>query len=116
MGHKMLEVKIRENIKKILKEKDLNQKSLALLIDKKESTISKLLDGTQRINLRYLEEIASALGLREIDVITYPDVYELPEKKEDGFDAILQIKLEGQQKHKVLDMVLGKKNVELLNK
>ena len=55
--------------------------------------------------------------MREIDIITYPDVY----VKKDNTDAepvevVLQIKLQKDKKDQVLKLAFGDNNLEILNK
>ena len=55
--------------------------------------------------------------MREIDLITYPEIFiKTTEKEEDPVEAVLQIKLRKDKKDQVLKLVFGDNNIEILNK
>ena len=55
--------------------------------------------------------------MRDIDILTYPDVYVRKEEAEaEPVEAILQIKLKKDKKDQVLKLVFGDNNIEILNK
>ena len=55
--------------------------------------------------------------MREIDLITYPDIYvKSDEREEEPVEAVLQIKLSKDKKDQVLKLVFGENNIEILNK
>lgn len=70
------------------------------------------------MSLRQISNIAINLGLREIDLYTYPDVYEKPGQKkfDDEIRASLTIELNKSKKDQVLKLVFGENNLEILNK
>ena len=61
-------------------------------------------------------KIAAGLSLREIDLITWPDVY-VPQQSPEAepLEATLQIKLKKDKKDQVLKLVFGENNLEILN-
>ena len=76
-----------------------------------------LMNGDVKLSLAQLSNIATGLEMREIDIITYPDVY----VKKDNTDAepvevVLQIKLQKDKKDQVLKLAFGDNNLEILNK
>ncbi len=106
-----------ENIRKILNIRDIKQAALAADADISEKAISKILTGTQVLSLDHLSKIAKALSLREIDVITWPEHYELADSKDAGpAEVLLQLRLTKEKKDQVLKLVFGENNIEILNK
>lgn len=105
------------NIIKIMNDNGLRQNSLAQLTGISESKISKMLSGNLKVSLENLSQIARALSINEIDIITYPDKYvKLDKQQEEPVEAILQIKLKKDKKDQVLKLVFGENNIEILNK
>lgn len=114
---KMFKEKIAENILKIMNDRKMTQAAIAELMGTSPSQLSRELKGEIGISLVQIENLATALSMREIDIITYPDVYELKKKEGEGpVKAILQIELKEEKRDEVLNLVFGKKGVELLNK
>lgn len=66
--------KIVDRIHEILLEKNLDQKDLADLLEKKESEISKWMTGTHNFTLKTILRIESALGMPIIKVVIKEDV------------------------------------------
>ena len=64
-----------ENIKKIRQEKRINQEIIADALYYDVSNYSRIETGQQELKLKDFEKIANVLGVRMIDIITYPDVY-----------------------------------------
>lgn len=67
--------KIVENIKAIRKELGYNQEIIANAIGCDVSNWSKVEQGRQSVQISDLEKIANCLGVRVIDLFTYPDKY-----------------------------------------
>lgn len=108
---------VASNIIKILKDRDLKQAYIARKLEIAESQVSKKLSGKAQITLEDLSEFAQALSIKEIDIITYPDVYVKKEKSDsEPVEAILQIKLQKDKKDQVLKLIFGDNNIEILNK
>lgn len=112
-----LEERIVRNIRKIMNERGLYQARLAMEADLSEKTLSKILKGDQHLSLENFSKIAMALSLREIDLITYPDRYDLTGDVEHGpAEVLLQMRLTKEKKDQVLKLVFGENNIEILNK
>ena len=94
----------------------LYQARLAMEADMSEKTLSKILNGDQRLTLEFLSKIARALSLREIDLITYPDRYVCPDDGGTPAEVLLQMRLTKEKKDQVLKLVFGENNIEILNK
>lgn len=108
---------VASNIIKILKDRDLKQAYIARKLEIAESQVSKKLSGKAQITLEDLSEFAQALSIKEIDIITYPDVYVKKEESDsEPVEAILQIRLQKDKKDQVLRLVFGDNNIEILNK
>lgn len=109
-----------ENIRKILIAKGMDQVDLVDEDIIKESVLSKTLNCKRKMSVDDLSEIARALGVREIDIITWPDIYDAPEREkeqeQEPVEAVLQIKLKKDKKDQVLKLIFGENNIEILNK
>ena len=111
----MLEENIKRNIRKIMSDRGYTQASMAEFMNTSESQFSKILSGKVKLSLAQLESLASNLSMREIDIITYPEVYLEKSKAEaEPIEALLQIKLRNSKKNQVLKMLFGE-DVEILN-
>ncbi len=105
------------NIKKIMRDRGLTQQTLAEYIEVEPSQFSKIINGTVGLSMLQLSKLATKLSMREIDIITYPDVYIKPESGDsEPVEAILQIKLKKDKKDQVLKLVFGDNNIEIFNK
>lgn len=114
---KMLSETIIANIRKIMRDRNMKQADMAKCAGTSASQFSKILSGEVQLSLWQLENLATALSMREIDIITYPQVYiEKAGPEDEPVEAILQIKLKKDKKDQVLKLVLGDNNIELLNK
>ena len=109
---------IAENIRKILVAKGMDQVDLVDEEFIKESVLSKTLNCKMKMSVDELSVIARALGVREIDILTWPDIYTAPEpeKEPEPVEAVLQIKLKKDKKDQVLKLIFGEHNIEILNK
>lgn len=108
---------IAENIRKILKDRGMKQVDLVDEDAIKEHYVSRTLNGRRTMLVDDLAVIARALGVRVVDLITYPEVYQpVKEKEAEPVEAILQIKLMKDKKDQVLKLVFGENNIEILNK
>ena len=111
------QIRVVDNIRKIMKIRDLKQAALAMDADISNKALSKIMTGTQNLTMDYLSKIAKALSLREIDIITYPDRYELLSSGDEGpAEVLLQMRLTKEKKDQVLKLVFGENNIEILNK
>lgn len=108
---------ILENIRKIKKERGLTQVVLAEYAEVGPSQMSKILRGDVYLSIDQMSKIASGLSMREIDLITYPEVYVPRQSVEsEPLEATLQIKLKKDKKDQVLKLVFGENNLEILNR
>lgn len=106
-----------DNIRKIMRDRNLTQVSMAGYMETSESQFSKILSGSVQLSLRQIENLASSLSMREIDIITYPQVYvEKEHAGEEPVEAILQIKLKKDKKDQVLNLIFGEHNLEIFDK
>lgn len=111
----MFEETILANIRKIMRDRNLTQSTLAEYMETSEGQFSKILSGKVKLSLRQLENLARALSLREIDIITYPVKYEEKYKSEkDSIDVVLQIKLKEEKKNQLLELVFGDSNIDII--
>ena len=106
-----------KNIVAIRKEKGLNQSVIAEAMNADNAVVSNIEKGKRELKVSELEIIAKALGVDVLYLLTYPEVYEKKqESKEEAVEAILQIKLQADKKDKILELIFGDSNLEILNK
>ena len=108
-----------ENIRKIISDRKISQKAMAAYAGTSSSQFSKILSGEVQLSLRQISNIATNIGLREIDLFTYPDIYEKRRNGENFSDevrATLTIELSQSKKEQVLKLVFGENNLEILNR
>lgn len=110
----MLEKKVAENILKIMNDRKMTQAAIAEMMGTSPSQLSRELKGEVGVSLSQIENLATALGMQDIDIFTYPDKYVKDERRDEKIDAVLQIKLKNSVKKKVLEFVFGEENIELL--
>lgn len=109
--------KVIDNLIAIMKDRRLTQAEMAEYAGMGPSQFSKVLSKTVAISVIQLSKIASRLGLREIDLLTYPDIYEKKsDENREPVEAILQIRLQKEKKDQVLKIVFGENCLEILNK
>jgi len=69
-------MKLIETVFELMNKKRVQKKEFAEALGVHPSAITSLEKGTREIKTSELEKIASFLGVRVIDLFTYPDVYE----------------------------------------
>lgn len=76
--------KLVENIIALRKNRGFKQSVIANAIGKDNSNWAKVEQGRQAVQVDDLENIANCLGVRVIDLFTYPDIYvrETPKRNE----------------------------------
>jgi transcriptional regulator with XRE-family HTH domain len=104
-----------DNIRKIIVAKGITQETAAELAGTSASQFSKILNGTVQISIWQISNLATNLDMRIIDVFTYPDIYRQESGEEGQIEAMLQIKLKNSMKDKVLRIVFGDNNMEIIN-
>ncbi|MDR1090717.1 MAG: helix-turn-helix transcriptional regulator [Prevotella sp.] len=106
-----------ENLIKIMNDSKLTKTSFADQIEFSESKWNKISNGKQALNVDDLSKIAQKLHMKEIDIYTYPKRYvESNKEKEDAINAQITIGLREEIKDKVLGLIFGDRNLEILNK
>ena len=68
-------VNLAENINALIKEKGKTQDFVASKLGIKQGTLSQKIGQNNNIKYKTLLDISNILGVRVIDIITYPDVY-----------------------------------------
>ena len=102
------------NIDTIRRNKGYSQEYLAMQIGMKQAGFSLIMSGERELKYNTLLQIAKALQMPVIDVITFPDKYVVAKGHGTATEAVLQIKLDGDKKDQVLNIVLGEQVAELL--
>ncbi len=105
-----------DTIFEIITQRGIKQQSLAVALSCDESSISKIKLGKRDLKVHELEIIANFLGMRVIDLFTYPEKYVREKDVDEPIEAILQIKLKGGQKEEILRSVLGENAYMLITK
>ena len=77
-----------------------------------ESKWNKISNGKQNLSVQELSKIARLLGMKEVDIYTYPQKLILDE--DDSFKAQLTLELNKDLKEKVLDLVFGNDKLKLI--
>lgn len=114
----MEEDKIIRNIIQLRSIKDITKRDMARALNMNEASYGRIESGKIALSYSRLVDIASALDMTVVDLITYPDVYrrvDATDKNED-VETVLQIKIKNEKKDKVLKLVFGDINLEMLGK
>ncbi|MCL2434960.1 MAG: helix-turn-helix transcriptional regulator [Lentimicrobiaceae bacterium] len=105
-----------KNLIKLMNDRDLNKTKFAELIDFKEPKWNKISNGNQSLSVDEISKIAEKLDMREIDLFTYPDKFYEPKNTNNDVKAQITVELKEELKHRVLELVFGNSNLELLTK
>lgn len=106
-----------QNLRKIMTDKGLKQAAMADFAGITASQYSKVMSGSVQLSLQQLSNLATNLGMREIDIITYPERFVSDTAiQQEPLEAVLQIRLKKDKQDQVLRLVFGDNNVEILNK
>ena len=101
---------------KIRNDRRLNQTEFADLVGIDSATYNKIESGNLKLSLDRLSNIAERLQLREIDIYTYPDVFVEVKQIDNSIKTQITIELKEELKMKILEIVFGNKNLQILNK
>ncbi|MDR2004273.1 MAG: helix-turn-helix domain-containing protein [Prevotella sp.] len=104
-----------DNLIKIMNESKLTKTQFAEKIGLSESKWNKISNGNQRLSIGELSEIAEKLGMREIDIYTYPKEYVEQERDESDIKAQITIELKDSLKKHMLKLIFGKEDLEILD-
>ena len=105
-----------KNLAIIMDSKGLNQLDLAEYAGVTESAVTKYFKFQNALSLDNLSRMASGMGVRVIDIITYPKRLKVEVKDDEPLEAILQIRLTKDKRDQVMKLVFGENNIEILNK
>ena len=89
---------ILENIDTIRRNRGYSQEYLAMQIGMKQAGFSLIMSGERELKYNTLLQIANALQMSVIDVITFPDKYVMAKGNGTSTEAVLQIKLDSDKK------------------
>ncbi|MCL1868323.1 MAG: helix-turn-helix transcriptional regulator [Paludibacter sp.] len=105
-----------ENLIKIMNDRKLTKVEFADLIEFPEAKWNKISNGWQALKVDEISKIAEKLQMREIDIYTFPKIFREKEGelKNTEIKAQLTIELQEDLKQKVLEMIFGKENIEIL--
>lgn len=108
---------ILKNIAILRKNHNKSQDEMAELMDTTQSKYARFENGASKTDLKMLLKFSEVLNIDIIDIIKYPYKYvrqgtETPNE----IKAILTIELKKEKRDKVLELIFGDKNLEILNK
>lgn len=106
---------VTENIRKILNDRNLTQNAAAGYAGMSQAQFSKVMNGRSNFTIWQLSKMANELGMRLIDLFTYPEVYQPVLKDNDEMTASITIQLKDEKKEQALKLLFGEKNLKLLN-
>jgi transcriptional regulator with XRE-family HTH domain len=105
-----------ENLIKIMNAKKLTKSAFAETIGFPEPKWNKISNGKQLLSVDEISNIAEKLRMREIDIFTYPKVYVETDKVNSDVKTQITVELKEELKQRVLELVFGNSNLEILNK
>ena len=108
--------KILENISKIRVNKKITQKSIAEFLEIEQGSYSLLERGERELSIDRLLQIAIFFKMDIVDIITYPNKGSYNKENEEDIKAILQIELKKDKKDKIIKLIFGDNNLEIINK
>ena len=103
-----------DNLIKIMNDSELNKIQFAEKIGFPEAKWNKIANGKQGLSVAELSNIAENLQMSEVDIYTYPKKFSEQGKESDIIKAQLTVELKQELKDKVLQLVFGNKNIEIL--
>ena len=104
-----------KNILKIRREKGISQEFIANALQVDTAVISNIENGKRELKVSELEIIAKALKVDVLYLLTYPHIYIKKEKDHsEPIEAVLQLKLTGDKREKVLKLIFGDNDLEFL--
>ena len=104
-----------DNIRKILNDRNLTQVAAAGFAGMSQAQFSKVMGGLSNFTTWQLSKMASGLGMRLIDIFTYPEVYQAVKSESEELTASITIQLKDEKKEQALKLLFGEKNLKLLN-
>jgi transcriptional regulator with XRE-family HTH domain len=105
-----------DNLIKIMNDRKLTKIAFAELVGFPEAKWNKISNGKQSLSVEDLSNIAEKLRIREIDIFTYPKVCIEADRVDSDVKAQLTVELKKELKSKVLELIFGNSNLEILNK
>ena len=96
---------ILENIDTIRRNRGYSQEYLAMQIGMKQAGFSLIMSGERELKYNTLLQIANALQMSVIDVITFPDKYVMAKGNGTSTEAVLQIKLDSNRQNYLLNSI-----------
>ena len=73
-------IDVKKNLRRILEERGILQKQVAVALGVSDQAISNWFNGTEDVKLSKITQICEAAGISIIDVLTYPEKY-VPESQ-----------------------------------
>lgn len=106
---------ILKNVRTIRELAEFSQETMAERLSMTQSQYARFETGKIKTDLTLLERFADDRNLSVVDIITYPQKYVPERKKEDDLiETIIQIKIAGENKTKILKEILGDSYYEII--
>ena len=103
------------NLQKIMRDRGLTQARMAEFAGTSPSQFNKILNRSVSLSIVQLSNIATSLGLSELDIITWPEHYSKTGPPEDEpATVLLQLKLTQEKKDQVLKLIFGDEDIGLI--
>ena len=90
-----------DNLIKIMNYSKLNKVQFAEKIGFPEAKWNKIANGKQDIKISEISKIAETLRMREIDIYTYPDVYEKEDKTKKTTKILVELEVSDDEFHEL---------------
>lgn len=105
-----------EKLINIMNDRKLTKSAFADLVGFPEAKWNKISNGNQSLDIVELSKIAEKLRMREIDIYTYPKIFGESDNVQNDIRAQLTIELKEELKQRVLKLIFGNENIQVLNK
>lgn len=111
------EKEVTARMMKIRTAKQLTKRIVAERMGINEASYGRIETNKIALSYSHLASFASCVGMSVVDVLTYPAVYSEAKKVDNGSpEVVLQIKLRGDKKDKVLNLLYADHDIEILSK
>lgn len=97
-----------ENVRKIMHDENLTQKTMSEFADISESQMSKVFNGSVQLSIWQLSNIASSLQINIIDLFTYPKKFVDSDKVEMAERISITFEVSPDKREHLLKMVTEK--------
>ena len=105
------------NIIKIRQNQGLTKRGVADMLHIGEASYGRIEARKVALTYKTLADIASCFNMEVLDILTYPYHFVLDSKEDrEPAEVMLQIKLKKEKREKVMRLIFGDNNIEILDK